>query len=30
MMATGWLLVSIGSFGLAAMEFIETTMNLLG
>lgn len=29
-MATGWLLISIGSFGLAAIEFIETTMQLLG
>lgn len=28
-MATGWLLFSIGTFGLGAIELIETTMNLL-
>lgn len=29
-MATGWLLLSIGTGGLAVIEFIETTMQLLG
>lgn len=28
-MATGWLLIGISSFGLAAIEFVETTMTLL-
>lgn len=29
MMATGWLLFSIGATGLGVMEFIQTTINLM-
>lgn len=29
-MATGWLLISMASYGLAVIEFVETTMHLIG